>query len=385
MSCVLKYPSASSPGIAIFTHNEALAWQKPAFRKVDALLTTLHQKGEWIFGVHVQGDCSWLGNAWPEREWHSFFMWPDPHASFLTNVKERLYPKNCVNYMPPLVANKGEERLWDLCVVSRPAKFKRLVESLKITKSLLDRNPKTKVVFILSDPRSLHLGLKSYELQGVDQEFFNLPKKIFTANDFSRISFICSSIDHFGNFPVRRELIGHIVKQSKFLLLTSNSEGTPRVFIESLLAGTPCIMLEELKTGIDEVLNNKNSCRISTDSNVAIGQIESALKSYQNYAVDVSAVNAEFCETHTTSHLKAFLEGLIRKRNLPVEGEWFLHDLHLRLCGHGYKLDTQFIKNPREPLLWIQQVSLGLPHDEDSIIELLSKRKKFFGLFNLPW
>ena len=74
MPVVLKNKTKVSPGIIIFTHNEILRGVPRKSSRVDNLLKSAYLKNEWIFGVHIQGDCSNVYN-WPYKEWQNFFLW----------------------------------------------------------------------------------------------------------------------------------------------------------------------------------------------------------------------------------------------------------------------------------------------------------------------
>ena len=72
MPVLLKNKTNNSPGIVVFTHNEILRGVPRKSLKVNNLLTKAYENNEWIFGVHVQGDCSNVYN-WPYKDWQNFF------------------------------------------------------------------------------------------------------------------------------------------------------------------------------------------------------------------------------------------------------------------------------------------------------------------------
>ena len=73
MPCLLKKPSLTTPGIITFTHNEVLRGLPKKSKKVKQFLINSKKNNKWIFGVHIQGDCSNL-NFWPKNDWESFYM-----------------------------------------------------------------------------------------------------------------------------------------------------------------------------------------------------------------------------------------------------------------------------------------------------------------------
>ena len=58
MPCLLKKPSLTTPGIITFTHNEVLRGLPKKSKKVKQFLINSKKNNKWIFGVHIQGDCS---------------------------------------------------------------------------------------------------------------------------------------------------------------------------------------------------------------------------------------------------------------------------------------------------------------------------------------
>ena len=175
MPSLIKNRGRNSPGIITFTSGEAI-WGLPRLSsRVQEFLDFQAKSGNWIFGVHVQGNFNYL-NQWPIGGWLDFIMWPDPKAHFLSNVDPiKRMPLNCVNFMPAkLAAATSRARIWDICLISRNSTIKRIHDSLEIIRLLIKANSKLKVVLIVPDNRKMFDSHHSS-----DYEYFDLPKKIF--------------------------------------------------------------------------------------------------------------------------------------------------------------------------------------------------------------
>lgn len=376
MPCILKQQTITSPGIITFTHNEVL-WGLPHnSQRVQDFLLESHRSGKWIFGVHIQGDCSFL-DSWPLAPWQSFVMWPDPKAHFLSNLPDdKFCPFTCVNFMPAYLAEINKmKRLWDICVISRASSLKRLDETLLLLREVLDLRPETKIAIIVPDPRYVGLGEQAYKKQGINEDYFKIPKALFSARELKQISFISSSQESFGNFPLAGELVAEILKKSKFLFLNSYQEGVPRVIAEALMLGTPCIISDRLKSGLNDWLTDSNSLRIPDQVEKAAYQIVQALKRYEEFNVNQEASWASFSEEMHIQGFKSYLTNLIQSRGIDEDGLWFLEDLHLRLACHGQKRDFQFFHNENIFFKWVDQALKIVSSDADEDFLLLGSHE----------
>jgi hypothetical protein len=357
MPCIIKQKTSNSPGVIVFTHAEAL-WGVPRRSKAAReFISNSTTSGSWLFGIHVQGDCSHI-SEWPLEDWHSFIMWPEAEASFLKNVpRDKILPLSCMHFMPnSLSDHKATQKNYDLCIVSRASSIKRIHETLLVVRSVLNKISNLKVIFIVPDPRDQQMGYKCYKKQRIDRSYFDLPRKIFSSNEFKNISFISSSQISFGNFPLSQDIMSSLISESRFLMLLSHSEGTPRVFSESLMLGTPCIVSESLRSGIGSVLSDKNSVKISDNIETGADQIVEALLNYDKFQVDRNYASKVFNEVNNLTFFQDFISRKILDAGHLVEGDWYLNDLHLRLASHGQKHNQQFIFRDGLFFDWLSRV-----------------------------
>ncbi len=375
MPCILKQRTDRSPGVITFTHNEALRGLPAKSALVKEFLARGISERTWLFGVHIQGDCSHF-DSWPLERWHDFIMWPEIDAKFLAKLpREKLLPYNCINFMPEVSARpKGMERNVDICVISRPSVIKRIHETLLILRDLMERRPNFSATLIVPDPRHIAFGEECYAKQEIDRRFYEIPRRIFSSRQLQRLSIVSSSEDSFGRYPLARNLMTDILHRSRFLLLPSHKEGTPRVVAEALQAGTPVILSRSLVSGMTRHLDGGNALFIDDEIPTAVGQIDDALTHYGRFAVDICQAHSAFSEH---CHRPAFQSELARRIETlgrPVEGRWFLNELHLRLACHGQKHNYQFMNRESLFFEWLRKVDPGSgvpitdPYDEDALL-----------------
>jgi hypothetical protein len=370
MPCILKARTENSPGIITFTHNEVLFGVIARSPKVRKFLSEASASKTWIFGVHIQGDCSWL-KEWPIAEWQSFVMWPDRNAKFLSNIpSQKFLDMCCINFLPDPSASTSP-KAWDICIISRPTALKKIKTSMEIIKNLLLMRPSTKVIFVVPDPRKLSEGLKTYRKSALEKEFYESPLRDFSAEQLKNISFLCTSQEDFGNFPIGNELMAQVIGGSKMLLLTSHQEGTPRVLAEALINSSVCVVSENLKMGLDSFLNTENSFAIPDDSALAAELIRKNLDSFDRFRVDFEKAQQDFCERFNLFKLKDWLSNLIKHQGRPLEGAWYLDDLNFRLAGHLRKYRGQILFNEKAFFEWMARVQDFNPYDEDQIYKNL--------------
>jgi hypothetical protein len=376
MPCLLKERTSTSPGIMTFTHNEVLWGVVAQSPRVKRFLVDSTRDASWLFGIHIQGHLNMP--AWPLEPWQSFFLWPDVSAPFLSNVpKSQRLGMNCINFMPDIPPRPQTiERNVDILVISRASTIKRIHETLLILRGLMDAVRDFRATVIVPDMRQFELGEDCYQIQGIDRRFFEMPRRLFSSQELKRLSFIASSQQSFGWFPLSDSVLIDMLHRSKFVLLTSHQEGTPRVLAEALLADVPCIVSNKLESGISGHLDEHNSLKIDDCIATAVAQIESGLRDYDRFSIDRQAVREAFSSNLHTPRLLSTLSDRIAALDKPVVGRWFLEDLHLRLAGHGRKYAFQFMKQEQAFLNWLAKNDLPHegpdsdfdPYDEDYVV-----------------
>lgn len=356
MPCILKAKTDKSPGIITFTNNEVMSG---VFNEssVQSFLNNESKQGRWIFGVHIQGQLSWV-KKWPQSPWEDFFLWPE--FSELTAMgipEEKIIPMNCIQFMPTPPENTNLDKVYDLCIITRASAIKQIKEIIYILREIYDHKKNLKVSFIMPDPRKIELGDSCYEKQNIERDAFELPRKLFSGNELKKITFICSSTESFGNYPLGNELVYDLLAKSRFALSYSLMEGTPRTWIEALQVGTPVMINEKVQCGLFEPLNEKNTVYLKNNVKEAGQQVIQALQNYGQYSVDSKLINEKYGESFHREKLKKYLVEIIQKKGLPVEGQWYLDDLNFRLPCHGELYNGQIMNQSKFLFQWFNRIN----------------------------
>lgn len=355
MPTLLKKKTSNSPGIISFTHNEALWGVSAKYPKIRNLLIEKSAKNEWIFGVHIQGDCNFL-EKWPQEQWQSFYLWPNKNEKYLKNIDpSKILPYTCVNFLKKFNL-ENSKKTWDLCIISRPSEIKRIKETLLIVRELMNLNKDLTCLFIVPDPRKINEGENTYKINKIDKTFFNNPLKFFNAEELKNLSFISTSQNSFGKFPIQDHLVSTLLSQSKFLFLYSHKEGVPRVIGESLMSGTPCIVSKNLKSGLNNILNETNTLFIDDNLEIATKQIHNAILNYKNYNFDKKVINSIFSYNENIDKFKKDLSKLFIQNDLEDPKDWIFNDLPQRLACHGMKNNYQLMNNDKLFLKWFNKI-----------------------------
>ena len=153
---------------------------------------------------------------------------------------------------------------YDICFIGRLVYEKNIPRLLKILKRLNDQNPSFKAV-ICGD--------------GKEREYLT---------NFINTNKLNQSIEYKGfvNDPLK------YIAQSKLMIMTSRTEGTPMVALESLLLGKPIISTPT--DGLTEIIMNKKNGFLSDNDDEIIKYIQSILdneKLYEQLCLEVMKFN----------------------------------------------------------------------------------------------
>lgn len=129
--------------------------------------------------------------------------------------------------------NKKVNKIWDFIFINRLHKNKNINFLVKIIRFLLSQNLNYKFLIIGH----------GHEIKKIIRIIKNHP----------------NSIDYY-KFIKNDETISNLINSTKYLLITSNIEGGPRTFIESLICGTKVITTE---VGLTREFDSKNIIKIN--------------------------------------------------------------------------------------------------------------------------
>lgn len=319
MVCILKKPNNKSPGVMVFTHNEYLFGGLKSLKNRQLL----NSRENWSFGLHINGDCSFL-KKWPDSSFIDFILWPNINEPFLNNVKHKVIPKTCVYFYPE--PNILQNKIFDISIASHAAEHKNFDYSIDLIKKILVKRPETTVVILSLDPRKFG----RVNLFKKKTRYFDQIKEFFTPKEMHQISFVSPSSESFGAFPLASNFYWAILSLSKTTLLTSLLEGTPRCVVESIIHQTmPCIM-KELKSGLKNELLPYELVRLDNnlDEDKIINYLNGPIHQFNQ------AEREHFLFQKNWPEFINNLNKIKEKQNFDISDNWINHNLNNRLPGH---------------------------------------------------
>jgi len=381
MPVLLKNKTNDSPGIVVFTHNEILRGVPRKSSKVKNLLTKANENNEWIFGVHVQGDCSNVFN-WPYNEWQNFFLWPEKNDHFLSKIpKNSISELTCVNFIPEKINlfNKIKKDI-DIISVSRFSSIKKIYLTLKIFKGLLDKDPSYNFVLLALRPEKNINFFKNKEeveyLNQVDRLIDDMKK----SKKYKNLQIIDPVAKEGNLFPIPEENIYEYTARSRYHMLNSNREGVPRVLIESLYLNTKVIISNQLKFGLKKFLNSTNSFIYDEKKGTEkiIDDIHKKLKEPIDYS-KTFIEKEKFEENKSKKLLVNFFKNLNLKKNFYLEEinhpSWKLNNLKFRLCSHFKEISHQILKSETAFLSWFELINHNENFEDEKAHYIFEKDK----------
>ena len=386
MPIVLKNKTNNSPGIVVFTHNEILRGVPRKSSKVNNLLTKAYENNEWIFGVHIQGDCSNVFN-WPYNEWQNFFLWPEKNAHFLSKIpKNNISELTCVNFLSEKINlfDKVKKDI-DIISVSRFSSIKKIYLTIKIFKGLIDKDPRYNFVLLALRPEKKINFFKDREevkyLNQVDRLINDLKK----SEKYKNLKVIDPVVKKGDLFPIPEESIYEYTARSKYHMLNSTREGVPRVLMESLYLNTKVIISNQLKFGLKKFLNSANSFiyEEKKDTEKIIEDIYKKLEEQIDYSK--TFVEKEKLEENKSKKLLVnFINNLNLKKNFSLEEvnhpSWKLNNLKFRLCSHFKEINHQILNNEKAFLSWFKLINQNDNFEDKDSHYIFEKDKLDFVL-----
>ena len=386
MPILLKNKTNNSPGIVVFSHNEILRGVPRKSYKVNKLLSKSYENNEWIFGIHVQGDCSNVFN-WPYKDWQNFFLWPEKDDNFLSKIpKKNICELTCVNFLSKKIKSyHTKKKDIDIISVSRFSSIKKIYLTLKIFKGLLDKDPSYNFVLLALRPENKINFLKNRTeikyLKKVDRIIYDIRK----SEKYKNLKIIDPVIKKGNLFPIPEEKIYDYTARSKYHMLNSIREGVPRVLIESLYLNTKVIVSSQLKFGLKKHLNSTNSFIYEEykSSEKIVEDIHKKLKEPINYSKKFLE-RENFEENNSKKILVNFFANLNLKKKFTLEEighpSWKLNNLKFRLCSHFKEIDHQILNNEATFLSWFKLINETENFEDEKSHYIFEKDKIDFVL-----
>ena len=351
MPCLIKSPTDESPGIVTFTYNEIIS---PLFKE-KTIDNFLEKQNKWIFGVHLQGSYERLVK-FPHKNWQDFIMCYSTQSKYLENIESnKKIDISCSNFVKTFDCEINK-KFWEICVISRDAEIKRIDYTVKLIKKLVQKKKDIRILVIIPDSRPFYKKLFISSL--FKKSYFHLIKKLLKNEERKKIDFISSDTSIFGNFPLTEETIHRFLSQSKFLMLNSKKEGINRSIIEAFSYGAKVIVNSDLESEIvDLFLNEKNTIFINDDIETSSNKIIESINKFSIPYENREHFKKFFSDISSKERLKKYLEELLISKSHKVNGNWFLENLNLRLCGHGNFNNFQFFYNKNIFFDWFDKAA----------------------------
>ena len=379
MPIVLKKRTEKSPGIIVFTHNEIIRGITKKSKKIDDLLIDQNRKKKWIFGIHIQGDCSNL-NSWPYKEWHNFFMWPDKKAKFLKNLpSEKITELTCVNFLNEGIKNFSNlKKTVEIISITRFSSLKNIQLTLEIFKKLSDKNSNYKFILIAQKAKPKKRFFSNKELEYF-LETEKIIKEIKNNSKYKNIEFIINNTDEKGLFPLAEEEIYRNIAEAKYLILNSYREGVPRVLVEAICLNTKLIISNKLRFGLSKYLNSNNSFiydEKNKNIDEVIDDIQKELMKRSNIQIKNEKLK-EFDENFNKTKLFNFLNEILITKKIELEDisheSWKIENLKYRLACHFKKANHQIFKNEDLFIDWFHKANNDKFYEDINYSYLFSK------------
>ncbi len=363
MPIVLKTRTEKSPGIIVFTHNEILRGVIKKSKKIEDILIEQNHKKKWIFGIHIQGDCSNL-NSWPYKEWQNFFMWPNKNEKFLKNIpSKKITELTCINFL-----NKGIKKFSninkknEIISITRFSSLKNIQLTLEIFKKLSDKNSNYKFILIAQKKEPKARIFSNIELKYF-KETERMIENIKNKSKYKNIEFLINNTDETGLFPIAEEEIYKNIAESKNLILNSYREGVPRVLVEAICLNTKVIISNKLRYGLSKYLDTNNSF-IYDEKNKNIDEIVDDINKELIKESKIIIENEEFNkfdENINKRKLFNFLSEISIKKNIKLEDinhdSWKMENLKYRLACHFKKANHQILKSESLFINWFNKAN----------------------------
>ena len=384
MAIVLKKKTSISPGIIIFSHNEILRGVIKKSEKIQKILTLYSKKKEWLFGVHLQGDCSNVFD-WPNKHLIDFFLWPEKNSSFFNKIdKQLICEMSCINFLDKKIYEfQNVQKKYDLICVSRFSKIKNIDISLDIIENLLVKNNDLKILIVL--PKTKPKGFFNKEIfffEKIDRKIRYLKSN----KKYKNLEFVINETSKKGFFPLSESEIYKYISSSKYLMLNSYREGTPRTLIEAICLNTKVIISKKLEHGLKRYFNSENSLiydETSNDIEQITDEILNNINNYSHLSVNPNLLK-EFNEEFSKIRLVNFIKNLPRIADNEIEEInkecWLLHELKYRLASHFNKTNHQFINNEKNFLIWLDSVNKNKDYKDENYHYLFETDKKELAL-----
>lgn len=257
MACILKLPSIKNKGIISFTSQE----QKFFINENDENLKKLKKK--YFIGIHN----NWHNYKFKVNKFYDFYL---AGRGDLIEIEKKNIPQielDAINFVPKSFKFQRNKH-WDLLIVTRPAKFKKIFEIFNICKKIVSKGKRILIICPFND--SVKPG--EYSFKSIIKEFNSL----FSYSERQLINFIHPKYNN--NFPLDIDTLSFFYRNSKVFLHLAKEERRPRVCGYAYACGLPVISFKDPASIIPENYQKQPFYYKITNYKQAQSQIFKALK-----------------------------------------------------------------------------------------------------------
>lgn len=318
MVFVLKRPSEASPGIIIFTHKE-----RRYFADSRALLSKAidQLKARYVLGMHW-GHFAEDVDPSPDIDFH---LAGPGTLKLRAGSKTRVIPLCSRNFTPAVFQADCGEKYWDIILVARPLRLKKIDEFFLVLKSVITARPKTTALLVcpmIPEPNAKDVYL----------EIFADYLRIFSESERENITLLTPS-EHLYPFPLSQGVMAYFFNRSRFFTLLSEQEGESRVIAEALLCGLPVFVRATLRGGGRDFLNSDNSCQFANLDEAAAMFLD-ALEQRRGFKIDSESLAQELRADYSGPQLREQIVTLFAELGHSFSGEMDLESLDRKLPSH---------------------------------------------------
>ena len=315
MAFLMKSPHGDSKGILVFTHKERdiVELRDPA---LDRLFDQVRSR--YVTAMHWG---HYAQDVAPLRRIDVHLAAPGT-VTFSGQV--RRIPLASRNFISDSFRDRKLPKVWDVIVVARPLRLKRLGDLLEIVRRAYDTGERVRVLALCPRPETLdepdwHSSLWT--------EYITM----FTAAE--RADFVLLLIGPEGYpFPLSEDAVASAYNLAKAFALLSEQEGESRVVAEALLCGLHVIARDDVRGGAADYLTAANSLRYGDLNEAAAAFISVAKGELTPFATD--ELREELGEEESTNRLLDEFRRVFLELGIPFEGPVDTEDLARKLPGH---------------------------------------------------
>ncbi len=324
MVVVLKEASAKSKGIVMFTHKERQQIEHPS-RRVRKYISGL--RNNYVIGMHFGG---YQANAVPDIWCIDFFMGsPNVYTVAPISKTPRIHLASR-NFVPNYFDSKDRPKSprWDIINISNGGRNKKLAEFFYVMQAVMKRRPETRILLI----SPIVTGKKA------DKELFNNYYSLFSQDQRRRFTFLPLHRDR-ELYPIGREDIAFLMRNSRYLTLFSEREGESRVIAEALCCGCKVIVRSYLQGGGRDFLTPENSFQFSTlqeAPDIFINALE------DDTTFDSKEIIKYLRVDYTKTIFESELRSVFAHYGLRWDGQLKPLELDQALPGHSKLLDERY-------------------------------------------